>query len=201
MSAEAERLFYRLLVVADDYGRFAAENCMILAKCFPLKVGKLQPDDIEPWLNELESAGLTLLYTVGLYRYGIIAKWGKLRYYAVSKLPEPPEDICAKLPKVSENSNTGLGLGLGFGLGLGKGDTVVRRKRLPDTEFLETLRVDPTYSGIDIDKELGKCRAWLTAKTPGAIVSQQRFINWLNRVERPMGGFKPNAPRKGLFIR
>ena len=36
LSAEAERLFARLLMKADDYGRYHADPRLVRAGCFPL---------------------------------------------------------------------------------------------------------------------------------------------------------------------
>lgn len=53
-----------------------------------------------------------------------------------------------------------------------------------DGEWLASLRENPAYSGTDIDREYAKMQTWCATnrKTP----SRRRFINWLNRIERPM---------------
>ena len=65
-----------------------------------------------------------------------------------------------------------------------------KTKRAPafcDDEFIKALKQNPAYEGIDIDRELGKLDAWLlTPKGRGKQRTQQRFLNWLNRAERPM---------------
>jgi hypothetical protein len=65
-----------------------------------------------------------------------------------------------------------------------KGGTA--RKAAPiasDEVWLDGLSQDPTYSGINVRQEYGKCVNWCLAnrKQP----SRRRFINWLNNVERP----------------
>ena len=40
----AERTFWRLIVVADDHGRFDADPRVLLAKCYPLRVGAWKPE-------------------------------------------------------------------------------------------------------------------------------------------------------------
>jgi hypothetical protein len=65
----------------------------------------------------------------------------------------------------------------------------------PDDEaWLATLESDPTYQGISIRTELGKMRRWCETKRKQP--SRQRFVNWLNRIERPMQG--GNAAQPGL---
>lgn len=53
-----------------------------------------------------------------------------------------------------------------------------------DAEWLASLGQNPAYQGINIGAEYGKMQAWCGAnrKQP----SRRRFINWLNRCERPM---------------
>ncbi len=53
-----------------------------------------------------------------------------------------------------------------------------------DTEWIKTLRDDPAYHGIDVEREYQKMVRWCEAnqKQP----TRRRFINWLNRVDRPM---------------
>jgi hypothetical protein len=55
---------------------------------------------------------------------------------------------------------------------------------LDDEAWLATLEADPTYQGISIRTELGKMRRW--CETKNRKPSRPRFINWLNRIERPM---------------
>ncbi len=54
-----------------------------------------------------------------------------------------------------------------------------------DSEWLAGLKADPAYRGIDVDREHSKMMRWCreNRKQP----SRRRFINWLNRVDRPMG--------------
>jgi hypothetical protein len=61
-SEGAESLFFRLITVADDHGRFDAEPAVLLARCFPLKVGRWKPDRIEKLRNELVTIGAITLY-------------------------------------------------------------------------------------------------------------------------------------------
>jgi hypothetical protein len=53
-----------------------------------------------------------------------------------------------------------------------------------DEEWLTGLSNDPAYAGIDVRREFAKMRAWcdVNRKQP----SRRRFINWLNRAEKPM---------------
>lgn len=64
-------------------------------------------------------------------------------------------------------------------------------------EFVDSLKKDPTYKGIDVYREYGKCVAWCKVNRKEA--THRRFINWLNRAERPLNfiGFD-SAPKSAL---
>lgn len=53
-----------------------------------------------------------------------------------------------------------------------------------DAEWLASLAVDSTYKGIDVAQEHGKMTRWCEAN--GRQATRRRFINWLNRCDRPM---------------
>jgi hypothetical protein len=92
LSAEAERLFWRLITVADDHGRFDADPRVVLALAFPLKVGRLKPATVQRWLVELARADAILVYNVDGRAYGSFPAWAKhqRRPQSRSKFPAPP---------------------------------------------------------------------------------------------------------------
>lgn len=117
LSAEAERLHWRLTVVADDYGRFDADPRVLLAKCFPLKVGQLRAEQLEPWRNQLVAAGLVQLYQVRDRLYGVYPTWPahQRKRDSKPKYPPPEEGIayvppvaasCRRLPRVAARART-----------------------------------------------------------------------------------------------
>jgi hypothetical protein len=55
---------------------------------------------------------------------------------------------------------------------------------LPDTEWIEQLANDSTYAGIDVKREFGRMVNW--CKVRKVTPTRRRFINWLNRAEKPM---------------
>lgn len=61
LSAEAERLFVRLIMKADDYGRFHGDPRLVKAACFPLL--EVLPQAIDAWTRELCAAGLLVDYS------------------------------------------------------------------------------------------------------------------------------------------
>ena len=92
VGAGAERLFVRLLMVADDFGRFCADPHTVQARCFPRRVGSMMTDEVNGWLQELVGAGAVELYRVGDRAYGFFPSWDRhqRRRNKHSKYPAPP---------------------------------------------------------------------------------------------------------------
>lgn len=64
-----------------------------------------------------------------------------------------------------------------------------RRFSLADSEFITELKHNPAYQGIDIDREIGKLKAWLlTPKGRGKQLTKSRLVNWLNKIDTPLNG-------------
>ena len=59
VSAEAERLFWRLVVKADDFGLYYGNPRILASMCFPLDPPKEQR--IRAWLDELVAAGMVTM--------------------------------------------------------------------------------------------------------------------------------------------
>lgn len=91
LSDGAERMFWRLTTIADDFGRFDADHRVLLARCFPLKTNTLSLKEIEKYITEMVSVSLITLYEVNNRIYGYFNTWGKYQRIRckVSKFPEP----------------------------------------------------------------------------------------------------------------
>ena len=118
LSDGAERFFWRLVTVADDFGRFEADPRILLAKTFPLRVDRMRPKQAEGWFNELRSNGIVNLYSHGGRVYGHFLNWTKHQdtRAKASKFPDPQASasICSQVladvpvtesESVSENRN------------------------------------------------------------------------------------------------
>jgi hypothetical protein len=109
---EQECLWYRLLVSADDYGCMDARPIVVLARCYPLRIGKIQPEQIAEWLQELAQVGLITLYQVDGKDYLRIAKWEEHQRIRTKrhKCPLPAadgdnsQDIAATLNKLAQSA-------------------------------------------------------------------------------------------------
>ena len=53
-----------------------------------------------------------------------------------------------------------------------------------DSDWLVGLCSDPAYSGLDVEREHAKCIRW--CKEHGKQPTRRRFVNWLNRCDKPM---------------
>jgi hypothetical protein len=91
LSNGAERLFWRLTLVADDFGRFDGAPQVVKARCFPRLVDKLRTNEIEAWMKELEPK-LVRFYAANGRPYGCFLNWLKhqQKRAKVSKFPDPP---------------------------------------------------------------------------------------------------------------
>lgn len=95
LSAEAERLFWRLTTAADDYGRFDADPRVLLGECFPYKIEIFKSAQVEKWRDELtvacgEEAPLVRLYSMKGRVYGYFVKWTEYQRDR-SKEKNPPK--------------------------------------------------------------------------------------------------------------
>lgn len=74
ISFESECLYYRIMVLADDYGRFHANPHTVKDLCMPYRHGT-NPERIRKMLGELRNIGLIHIYTVHNVDYLEIEKF------------------------------------------------------------------------------------------------------------------------------
>jgi len=75
---------------------------------------------------------------------------------------------------------------------VGKTAVAVSASKMSDEEWIEGLKADPTYHGIDIERERGKMKFW--CRENGKQSTRRRFINWLNRADKPLSGSTGKDP-------
>jgi hypothetical protein len=89
LSPEGERMFVRLLVHVDDFGRCEADPDLLLGKLFARQLGRVSIKDVQSWINELNDKNLVTLYVVGGENlYLQMNKWERGRALT-SKHPSP----------------------------------------------------------------------------------------------------------------
>ena len=67
-------------------------------------------------------------------------------------------------------------------------------KKNTDTEFILSIRTNPAYEGIDIDREFAKMDIWL-AKHPDRRKSRRFITNWLDKADKPVVTKKVAKPQ------
>ena len=92
-----EVLFYRLIVVCDDFGRFDGRTKIIKASCFPLK--SVTEKDIDKALGKLSAVGLVRVYEIQGRPYLQLVTWSTHQTIRnqKSKYPAYPSDL--QVPK------------------------------------------------------------------------------------------------------
>jgi hypothetical protein len=65
-----------------------------------------------------------------------------------------------------------------------------------DEQWLSSFETDPAYHGIEIRREYAKMTRWCTANHRQP--TRRRFVNWLNRCDRPMTAAAGSPPTKPL---
>lgn len=104
LSSNAEVLFTRLIMKADDFGNFHAEPKLIRPMLFPLKIDSIREADITRWMDELHKAGLIVFYESDFKKYLSIINFGQRMRNMRNRFPIPPDNSrrvaasCGKLP-------------------------------------------------------------------------------------------------------
>ncbi len=108
LPAEAERLFYRLITQADDFGRFDGRPFAVRTRCFQAMVDQISESDVAGWLELLKDIGLIQIYQVNDRQYGFFVTWNlhqrEFPRTVKSKWPCPltglqhPDNICKHMP-------------------------------------------------------------------------------------------------------
>lgn len=190
LDAPAELFYRRLISVVDDHGRFDADPVLLKSYCYPRRPS-VRPSDITLWLAACEKAGLIALYEAKGSRYLHLSKLGEARAKK-SRYPDPPEylasvSICKQLhtnAPLNDNDND-PGNDATTAVVAAAEPQTGEKPPLSDEDWLKSLCADPTYAGIDVRREHGKCLRWCEVKKLG--MSRRRLVNWLNKVEVPMG--------------
>lgn len=101
-----EVLFYRLIVVCDDYGRFDGRPAIIKGACFPLK-DDITKKHISEAIDKLSTVGLVRGYEVRGRSYLQLTTWDCHQQIRAkkSKYPSPDDEVENQSPG---RSDTGL---------------------------------------------------------------------------------------------
>jgi uncharacterized phage protein (TIGR02220 family) len=103
LSSDAEVLFYRLIVKADDFGCYHGNIKIVKSTCYPLKSDVIKDKQIIEWLNELINTGLIFTYIADDGKQYIkLSKWEKHQQKRANNpkfpLPKSSDINCKQLP-------------------------------------------------------------------------------------------------------
>lgn len=90
-----ERLFWRLITTADDFGRFLATPELVRAACFPYRAMSIQK--VTEALQGLQAQHLVSLYVVADREYGEFVTFEKHQGKARSRKSKYPDKLDASL--------------------------------------------------------------------------------------------------------
>lgn len=99
LSDLAERHFYRILVLPDDFGCCEVTPLVVKGRCYPLKLS-ISESDIEAWQQELEDKGLIIRWLGDGRQYAVFcsfAKHQRIRSLHQRKTPIPPLEVLSLL--------------------------------------------------------------------------------------------------------
>lgn len=105
LSWQAECLFVRLIMKADDFGRYHGNPKLLKSLLFPLKDG-LRDADISRWIAECETAGLIRVYTdkVSGKPFIEIRKYGQRLRTKKAKFPDENGSLSADCGRLRQNA-------------------------------------------------------------------------------------------------
>jgi hypothetical protein len=184
-----------LLNYADDEGYFNANPELIRGQVFPFEKNSTR---IQRALVEASTACFISLYSGTNGRvYGRIQNFSKHQ-----KIDRPSPSRIKPLVNFDEPSTKaqrGIDesslLDQGSGnrdQGAGRSDQSAKESApTSDESWLAELAADSTYVGIDVLREHGKMVRWCTEHKK--VPTRRRFINWLNRTDRPIGAAASQA--------
>jgi hypothetical protein len=107
LTAEAERLWWRLVTMADDLGRIKDNAVLILSEAFPLMADRISVEQVDGWLSELAGVGLVKRYSADGQRVVWLIRWTQHQEIAQpnpSELPGPERirpDRIVSAPRVT----------------------------------------------------------------------------------------------------
>lgn len=203
VSYQAECLFYRLMVVADDFGAFDGRPVIVRAKCLPLRDSSIA--DVEEWLRELAEHSLIVRYESEGRPYLAIPKFKQRTRANSAKFPLPADwqTNDGQLTVNGQSSAHGGG-GVFGGVFVDGGDDgaeppaaplpVVRLPLNDGSEFdvteAQVREFADLYRAIDVEAQLRAMRGWLIAnpanrKTRNGVL---RFVTrWLGQEQDKAG--------------
>ena len=187
LSDAAEVFFVRLIMAADDCGRFYGAPILLKSYLYPLKNKRVA--DIPRWIAECVNAGLIADYEVDGKRYLQIVNFGQQESHETSSFPSPEESLSLRGEKEGF-SPTPL---------FSKKETEKRNTIAHAQKIFFDYEGDARIHGItqehidrwtelcpaiDVEAEINAATLWLDGNRKNRKSDIQRFLtNWLNRAQ------------------
>lgn len=175
LSADEERLYFRLILVVDDYGLCDARPIIMKAEAFPLHP-KITEAEISKWLAAIERAGLGERYEVATKPYFYLYNSRNRLRAKKPKFPLPPERDRSGLISDGHMSDVrpahapGFGFGDGFGDGGGGGK---KRRGLPPLNPRPNF-LPPNWETFEAQRA--------KSKTPMSAVARDELVRKIGRL-------------------
>lgn len=178
-----------LLNYADDFGYFYTNPLLIRSDIFPF----------EARLERI-GQGLQELSKIEYIKFGKTSDGrnaAKIVAFVIhQRIDRPKPSKISETFKFDDGSSIDRRIVDELSLLEGKGRERKGRERSddassPTADLLTALEANPAYEGIDVRHEYHRMHAWcgVNGKKP----TERRFVNWLNRCEKPL----PKPARRG----
>ena len=188
------RIWTYLLAIACEVNSMSGE-CQVNVKSMSLRC-RTQVNHFSRALETFQKLGLITINEDG---YPVITNWNKRQYKS--------DDTTARVRKFREvTSKRNVSCNVSETDQITDTDTDTekdiknavsvkpKRAKLTDEEFLKAIKDNPAYRHIDLDHELSKMDAWfLTPKGCGRQKTRRFVVNWLNKIDKPLGGNNGNG--------
>lgn len=201
LSAEAEVFFTRLIMKADDFGRFHANPKLLIAGLFPLKYYTM--DQVRAWRDECVSVGLLNLYQDEGKEFLEIRNFGQRLRNMSSKYPAPPSadmppSVVSESPSTDGNprrvaARNGNGNGNGSRTAIAIVDCFESKQEAhkeitanyQDMEAAKTILRNRGWSAV-VDIDVGAVLFHFLEGAADALTKprqevRQHFLNWINK--------------------
>jgi len=203
LSPDAFELYIRLLLVADDFGRYSGSPIKIARTCWPSRED-MTSKTVDPLLRKLAKVGLVVQYMANGDPILQLTNWNQRTRANDSKYPPPddrPQDNDSQMT-VTCQSNDGPPLTeteTETETYIGDGDVYKHRAASSSPPIVNLPLIDGTdypvdqeqvdkwqglYQAVDVPAELRKMIGWLDSnpKNRKTKTGIQRFVtNWLSR--------------------
>jgi len=174
VSRDAEMLFWRLILYADDFGRLDCRIRVLKGALYTLR-DDVGPEQIIGWLRELHTEGCIQVYQVGGHEYAQLTNWeehrGNQRRGAQSRLPGPTESDPPPSPDSRGIPGNPPLVGGGGGVGGGVGDARTSGESREPDDPLEGYDPQKLVSLIGEEN-----LPWLTDELPSIVAAARAAL-------------------------